>query len=197
MVYGTEGDKGLDIIDLHDPANPKRVYTWRIENQDLHLGTGGMDVKHFKWKDRYYVVQSLQFRQGGPDPDLGAVVLDVTELPDASTVKEVGRIREPDYPGGLPQHLHLQAQQRRRAARSRRSRDRSPTSTISAASSRATSRTRSSPRCPSRARKPSAAATTISTSGITPTAPRIASTAAARAATTSTTSRTSSSPSSS
>ncbi len=101
MVYGTEGDKGIDIIDLSDPTNAKRIYSWRIENQDLHLGTGGMDVKHFKWKDRYYVVQSLQFRQGGPDPDLGAVVLDVTGLPDPATVKEVARIREPDHPGGF------------------------------------------------------------------------------------------------
>ena len=101
MVYGTEGDKGLDIIDISDPANPKRIYKWRIENQDLHLGTGGMDVKHFKWKGRYYVVQSLQFKQGGPDADLGAVVLDVTGLPDPSKVKEVARIRAPDLPEGF------------------------------------------------------------------------------------------------
>ncbi|HXV62756.1 MAG TPA: hypothetical protein VEK15_18805 [Vicinamibacteria bacterium] len=101
MVYGTEGDKGVDIIDLHDPENAKRIYSWRIEDQDLHLGTGGMDVKHFKWKGRYYVVQSLQFRQGGPNPDLGAVVLDVTDLPDPSKVKEVARIREPELPGGF------------------------------------------------------------------------------------------------
>jgi len=101
MVYGTDGDKGLDIIDISDPRKAKRIYSWRIEDQDLHLGTGGMDVKHFKYKDRYYVVQSLQFRQGGPDNDLGAVVLDVTGLPDPTTVKEVARIREPDYPGGF------------------------------------------------------------------------------------------------
>ena len=101
MGYGFEGDKGLDIIDLHDPSQPKRIYEWRIENQDLHLGTGGMDVKHFKWNDRYYVVQSLQFRQGGPNPDLGAVILDVTGLPDPSTVKEVARLRAPDHPGGF------------------------------------------------------------------------------------------------
>ena len=101
MVYGFEGDEGLDIIDLHDPSQPKRIYEWRIENQDLHLGTGGMDVKHFKWNDRYYVVQSLQFRQGGPNPDLGAVILDVTGLPDPSTVKEVARLRAPDHPGGF------------------------------------------------------------------------------------------------
>ena len=101
VVYGAEGEKGLDIIDLHDPENAKRIYSWRIEDQDLHLGMGGMDVKHFKWKGRYYVVQSLQFGQGGPNPNLGAVVLDVTGLPDPSTVKEVGRIHEPDYPGGF------------------------------------------------------------------------------------------------
>ena len=101
MVYGDEGPRGTDVIDVSDPSNPKVIYRWRIENQDLHLGTGGMDVKHFKWKGRYYVVQSLQFRQGGPDADLGAVVLDVTGLPDPATVHEVARIREPEKPGGF------------------------------------------------------------------------------------------------
>ena len=101
MVYGTEGERGLDIIDLHDPEQAKRIYSWRIENQDLHLGTGGMDVKHFRWKGRYYVVQSLQFKQGGPNADLGAVILDVTGLPDVSTINEVARIREEDHKGGF------------------------------------------------------------------------------------------------
>jgi hypothetical protein len=101
MVYGYDGDKGVDIIDLNDPARPKVVYRWRIENQDLHTGTGGMDVKYFMWNDRYYVVQSLQFGQGGPDSDMGAVVLDITGLPDPSTVKEVARIRVPEHPGGF------------------------------------------------------------------------------------------------
>ena len=101
MVYGFEGPKGLDIISLADPESPEILYEWRIEDQDLHQRTGGMDVKHFKWNDRYYVVQSLQFGQGGPDTDLGAVVLDVTGLPDGSTVREVARIREPDMPGGF------------------------------------------------------------------------------------------------
>jgi hypothetical protein len=58
-----------------------------------------MDVKYFKWNDRWYVVQSLQFRQGGPDADMGAVVLDVTDLPDR--VEEVARIRTPNDPGGF------------------------------------------------------------------------------------------------
>ena len=101
MVYGYEGEKGVDIIDLHDPEHPKKVYEWRIENQDLHVGTGGMDVKYFKWNERFYVVQSVQFRQGGPNTDMGAVVLDITGLPDASTVREVARIRAPNDPGGF------------------------------------------------------------------------------------------------
>jgi hypothetical protein len=101
MVYGFDGPKGTDIISLEDPENPKLLYEWRIEDQDLHQRTGGMDVKHFKWNDRYYLVQSLQFGSGGPDNDLGAVILDVTGLPDPSTVREVARIREPDFPGGF------------------------------------------------------------------------------------------------
>ena len=101
MVYGDAGPRGTDIIDISNPSTPKVIYRWRIEDQDLHVGTGGMDVKSFKWKDRYYIVQSLQFRQGGPDTDLGAVVLDVTGLPDPGTVKEVARIREADLPGGF------------------------------------------------------------------------------------------------
>ncbi|HSM60356.1 MAG TPA: hypothetical protein VK849_06140 [Longimicrobiales bacterium] len=101
MQYGPEGPKGMDIISIADPEKPEVLYRWRIENQELHLPTGGMDVKHFKIGDRYYVVQSLQFGQGGPDSDMGAVVLDVTGLPDASTVREVGRIREPETPGGF------------------------------------------------------------------------------------------------
>ena len=99
MVYGHEGEKGIDIVDLSDERRPEVIHRWRIENQDLHLGTGGMDVKYFRWNDRWYVVQSLQFRQGGPDADMGAVVLDVTDLPDR--VEEVARIRTPNDPGGF------------------------------------------------------------------------------------------------
>jgi hypothetical protein len=99
MVYGYEGDKGIDVIDLSDERRPKVIHRWRIENQDLHLGTGGMDVKYFKWNERFYVVQSLQFGQGGPDSDLGAVVFDVTDLPER--FEEVARIRVPEHPGGF------------------------------------------------------------------------------------------------
>jgi len=93
--------RGLDVVDFGDPGSPRVLYEWRIENDDLHQGPGAMDVKHFKWAGRYYVVQSLQFGQSGPDADVGAVVLDVTDLPDADAVREVGRIRDGDHLGGF------------------------------------------------------------------------------------------------
>jgi len=100
-VIGDAGEKGMDILDLSDPHDPEVIYRWRIEDQDLHLGSGGKDIKYFKWDGRYYVVLSVQFGQGGPDHDLGAVVFDVTGLPDPDAVREVARIRDPENPGGF------------------------------------------------------------------------------------------------
>ncbi len=94
-------EAGFDVIYLTDPGSPRVIYEWRIENAELHRGIGALDAKYFKHDGRYYFVQSVQFFPGGPDADLGAVVFDVTDLPDASKVKEVGRIRYPEYPGGF------------------------------------------------------------------------------------------------
>lgn len=99
MQYGGEGPMGMDVIDLSDENNINVLHRWRIENQDLHTGLGGMDVKFFKLGDRYYVVQSLQFGPGGPDADLGAAVFDVTNLPE--DYSEVARIHAPERPGGF------------------------------------------------------------------------------------------------
>ncbi len=94
-------EAGIDVIDIGDPRNAKVIYRWRFDNLELHRGTGPMDPKHFKLDGRYYLVQSVQFQQGGPDHDLGAVVFDMTDLPDVRKVKEVGRIHAPDTPGGF------------------------------------------------------------------------------------------------
>ncbi|MEQ9104507.1 MAG: hypothetical protein RIE53_07390 [Rhodothermales bacterium] len=99
-TVGEGTERGTDIIDISDPSNPRVIKRWRIEDQDLHTGLGGMDVKYFKWAGRYYVVQSTQFGPG-PNTDVGAVVLDVTGLPDPNSVREVARIREPELPGGF------------------------------------------------------------------------------------------------
>ncbi len=94
-------DRGIDVIDIHDPENPDVIVQWRIEDSELHVGAGGKDLKEFKWNDRYYVILSTQFRQGGPDYDLGAIIFDVTGLPDASTFREVARIQGPQELGGF------------------------------------------------------------------------------------------------
>ena len=97
MVYGEAGAFGTDIVDIEDPANPIVLLRWRIDDHDLHVPLGGLDVKYFKWESRYFVVQSFQF-MGGPNQDLGAVILDVTSLPDPEGVTEAVRIRT--TPGG-------------------------------------------------------------------------------------------------
>ena len=87
--------------DITNTSDPKLVWTWTIEDPELHRGIGAMDGKYFKIDGRYYYAQSLQFQQGTPDADLGAVIFDVTGLPDAKKVKEVARIRYPAAPGGF------------------------------------------------------------------------------------------------
>jgi hypothetical protein len=91
----------VQIYDVRDEAHPRRVAGWTIENPELHRGIGAMDGKYFKIGGRYYYAQSLQFLQGSPDADLGAVILDVTGLPDPSSVKVVARLRYPQAPGGF------------------------------------------------------------------------------------------------
>src|SRR5207253_9976591 len=76
--------KFFQIVDIKDPNNPKVIWRWTLDNADLTQGIGAMDGKYFKIKGRYYYVQSLQNGQGGANADLGAVVFDVTSLPDVS-----------------------------------------------------------------------------------------------------------------
>src|SRR5579863_8657363 len=90
---------GFTIIDIKDPSNPKVLYKWKIENYELHQGDGGLRAKYFKLKGRYYVAVCYQFLQGSPDADLGAIIYDVTSLPDTSKIKVVARITAPSLPG--------------------------------------------------------------------------------------------------
>ena len=91
----------VQIYDVRDPSHPKKVVDWSIENPELHRGIGAMDGKYFKIGNRYYFAQTFQFFQGSPDGDLGAVIFDVTGLPDSSKVKVVARIRYAAAPGGF------------------------------------------------------------------------------------------------
>ncbi len=100
-MHGSTSSMGFTIIGLKDPDDAEHLYSWVIEDADLHRGMGGMDNKYFKLGGRYYDVQSFQIAQGSPNADLGAVVVDVTGLPDTTQVREVGRIRAPETPGGF------------------------------------------------------------------------------------------------
>ena len=92
---------GFTILDMHDLNNVKVLYKWKIENAALHSGDGGLRAKYFKLHNKYYVAVCFQFLQGSPDADLGAVIFDVTGLPDTSKIKVVARIRAPNLPGGF------------------------------------------------------------------------------------------------
>jgi len=92
---------GFDVISVADPDNAEVIYRWRMENSALHQGSGALDGRYFIHDGRYYYVQSFQFGQGGPNSDLGAIVFDVTGLPDVSTVREVGRIQGEGEQGGF------------------------------------------------------------------------------------------------
>ena len=95
------GASGFHAISIENPEKPEVLYRWVIDDPDLHVGAGCVDIKYAKAEGRYYVILSCQFGQGGPDADLGAILFDVTDLPDASTVRKVAELRLPDLPGGF------------------------------------------------------------------------------------------------
>jgi hypothetical protein len=92
---------GIDAISIKDPAKPRLIWSWRIENGLLHKSAGSLNPIYLKSKGRYYLTNAFQFGAGGPDNDLGAVVWDVTGLPDSSRVKEVARLYDKEHPGGF------------------------------------------------------------------------------------------------
>src|SRR5882672_6071948 len=92
---------GFDIVSIKNPAKPQVIYSWQIENAELHRGAGSLGPTIIKTKGRYYFFNGFQFAQGGPDNDLGAIVWDVTGLPDTTRIKEVARVRVPEFPGGF------------------------------------------------------------------------------------------------
>jgi hypothetical protein len=93
---GGISDPGFDIIRMKTADGARVIYRWRIEKAELHQGLGAMEGKYFKTRGHYYYVECVQFLPSGPDADLGAIVFDVTSLPDTSGIREVGRLFAPN-----------------------------------------------------------------------------------------------------
>jgi len=65
---------GFDIISIKVPTRPQIIYSWRIENPELHRGPGSLAPTYIKTHGRYYFFNGFQFQAGGPDNDLGAIM---------------------------------------------------------------------------------------------------------------------------
>jgi hypothetical protein len=92
-MHGKEGDPtGIDIISLKDLSHARVIKSLRLSDPELHRGAGSLNPEYLKSHGRYYLAGAFQFAKSGPDAELGAVVWDVTGLPDSNSVKEVARI---------------------------------------------------------------------------------------------------------
>jgi hypothetical protein len=91
---------GFQVIDFKNPTHAQVIYSWNIENPELHVGNA-LDGRYAKVKGRYLYIQSYEFQTSGPDGPLGASVFDVTSLPDSTKVRETARIYTPEYPRGF------------------------------------------------------------------------------------------------
>src|SRR5262245_54008422 len=52
---------GVDIISIKDPAKPVGLWSWRIEDPELHRGPGSLAPAYVKTHGRYYLFNGFQF----------------------------------------------------------------------------------------------------------------------------------------
>src|SRR3989338_3534875 len=50
---------GVDIISIKDPTKPFILWSWRIENAELHKGAGSLNPMYLKSKGRYYLTNAF------------------------------------------------------------------------------------------------------------------------------------------
>lgn len=82
---------GFDVIDLSTPERPRLRTSWHLPDDAPAQEAGTTDLTLFKAEGRTYVVAAFRFAPGTTSP--GAVVVDVTDVPDA--LAEVARIPAP------------------------------------------------------------------------------------------------------
>ena len=56
---------GFDIISLKDVSRPQIIYSWRIDNPELHRGPGSLAPTYIKTHGRYFFFNGFQFQAGG------------------------------------------------------------------------------------------------------------------------------------
>src|ERR1051326_1788116 len=54
---------GFDVISLKEPTKPQIIYSWRIDNPELHRGPGSLAPTYIKSHGRYYFLNGFQFQQ--------------------------------------------------------------------------------------------------------------------------------------
>lgn len=92
---------GFTILDVKDPEHARVLYRHRFAGPAPVTGYGATRPQYFKSHGRYYLVVAVQDDPRSPDAGLGALVYDVTSLPDTARIREVARIRAPDGAGGF------------------------------------------------------------------------------------------------
>ena len=56
-VYISRGRNGAwDVVSIADVKKPKVIYSWQIENAELHQGGGSLENRYFKQNGRTYMI---------------------------------------------------------------------------------------------------------------------------------------------
>ncbi len=87
--------QGFDIIDLTHPARPRLLTSWQLPDEAPSTEAGTTDITYFMADGRTYVIQAFQFSEGSALAEVGAVVIDVTDLPNTDGLREVARLTSP------------------------------------------------------------------------------------------------------
>lgn len=89
FLYVASGTSaGLSAYSIADPATPRRLMTWALEDAPPNTRSG--DLALFKYEERHYVIQTLQSDASQQAP--GAILLDVTNLGTTDTAVRVGSL---------------------------------------------------------------------------------------------------------
>lgn len=91
---------GFTAFDISDPEHARVLLRWTIDRPEAHRGRGGVRARYFRARGGTYLALGTSFDSSSAEPDLAALIVDVSALPDTSRVRVVTRLRLPEAPGG-------------------------------------------------------------------------------------------------